>query len=49
MQFDFLHLRQKYKWLVIYHNRICSIHKKDDWVMTINYIFDPVSLNDYMS
>lgn len=40
---------RKYKWLVVYHNLLCSFHKKEDCVLTVNYSFDPATLNDYMS
>lgn len=39
---------QKFKWLVVFHNRLCYLNKKPDYVINVNYTFDPVTLNDYM-
>ena len=39
---------QKYKWLVVFHNRLCSLYQKPDFVINVSYTFDPVTLNDYM-
>lgn len=39
---------QKYKWLVVFHNRLCYLYKKPDFVINVSYTFDPVTLNDYM-
>jgi len=40
---------QKFKWLVVFHNRLCYLNKKPDFVINVSYTFDPVTLNDYMS
>ena len=40
---------QKFKWLVVFHNRLCYLNKKPDFVINVGYTFDPVTLNDYMS
>lgn len=39
---------QKYKWLVVFHNRLCCLYKKPDFVINVSYTFDPITLNDYM-
>lgn len=39
---------QKFKWLVVFHNRLCYLNKKPEFVINVSYTFDPVTLNDYM-
>ena len=40
---------RKYKWLVVYHNQLRYMHKKEDCILTINYTFDSVTLNECMN
>ena len=39
---------QKFKWLVVFHNRLCYLYKKPDLIINICYTFDPVTLGEYM-